>query len=239
MLFNIIYKKAGGSILKICFVTEGTVKDFARGAEFFSGADIVIFNAEGMGLVSYGKELTGETESFQEIAALSKKLNCVVIAGCDTETYGIMRRSAVICEKGKILGVSDMAHTIDESGYASGGGFRVYETEPAKIGLLVQEDLYFPEALRVLTLCDADIIINVFKEVKNHIPALMARSGAFANGVDVLTCASGYAFIADVKGELLFSSPQRISECEFSVEKDYHLVQARRKGCYREFDESY
>lgn len=226
--------------MKICFVTDGTVKDFAaKTADLYLKADILIFNAEGMGSVSYGKELTGETESFQEIAALSKKMGCVIIAGCDTETYGVMRRSALICEKGKILGVSDMAHTIDESNYVSGGGFRVYETEIGKIGLLVQEDLYFPETLRVLTLCDADIIVNVFKEIKNHIPVLMARSGAFANGVAVLCCACNYAFIADVKGELLYSTPKKISEIEFSVEKDYHLIQARRKGCYREFDESY
>ena len=226
--------------MKVCFVTEGSLDEFwETGIREVGSPDLLIFGFHGLRSLSYKKELDGETEYFQDIAILSKELGCAVISGCDTETYGIMRRSAVIADRGRILGVSDMAHAIDDSEFQSGGGFRVYDSSAGKIGLMVAEDLYFPETGRVLALCDADVIVSVFPVVENSLPQVMMRAAAFSNGVTVAMCATGYCQIADIRGEISLASGKKIVSAEIAPEKDYHLIACRRRGIYREFNTSY
>ena len=74
----------------------------------------------------------------------------------------------MVADKGKILGVTDMVHVIDDSEFVSGGNFRVYDTSVGKIGIILAEDLFFPESARVLATCDADIIVCIFKKLENY-----------------------------------------------------------------------
>ena len=226
--------------MELSFITNGTVNQvFEENLQKISGSDIVVFGFNGLGLVSYKKELSGETEYFHDLALVSKQLSSVVICGCDTDTYGQFRHSAVIADNGKILGVSDMAHSIDESEFVSGGNFRVYDTKAGKIGIIVAEDLFFPESARVLTLCDADIIICLFKKVEGYMPQIMLRAGAFSNGVPMALCAKNYACISDIRGKVIMSSSSEIVKTKISVEKDYHLISSRRRGLYKDFNSGY
>ena len=226
--------------MKICFCTRDSVNEAWRSKlDKISGNDLVVFGFNGLGLVSYKKELSGETEYFGDVAKLSKQLSSTLICGCDTDTYGVFRHSVVVADKGKILGVTDMVHTIDESEFSSGGSFRVYDTSAGKIGIIICEDLYFPESARALTLFDADIILCMFKKVENHIPNLMIRSGAFSNGVLMALCAENYTSISNIKGEILLASTAEIVNTDIKIEKDYHLIVSRRRGMYREFSSGY
>ena len=229
-----------GVDMQICFVTGGSF-DWAwqEKLDAISGSQLIVFGFNGLGLFSYKKELAGETEYFQDVAKLSKQLGSVVISGCDTDTYGVFRHSVAIADRGKILGVTDMAHSIDDGEFVSGGNLRVYDTGAGKIGIIVQEDLFFPETARVLTLCDADIIICIFKKVENHVPNLMLRAGAFSNGVLMALCADNYASVSNIKGEILLASPKDIIKTQLKIEKDYHLIVSRRRGMYREFSSDY
>ncbi len=200
---------------------------------------VLVFSFNGLGLVSYKKELNGETEYFQDVAKLSKQISSVIICGCDTDTYGVFRHSAVIADKGKILGVTDMAHTIDDSEFVSGGNFRVYDTSAGKIGIIIAEDLFFPESARVLTLCDADFIVCLFKKLENTMPQIMLRAGAFSNGVAMALCAKDYACVSDIRGNILVASSKEIVKAKIKIEKDYHLISSRRRGLYREFNSGY
>ena len=201
--------------------------------------DLLVFGFNGMGLVSYKKELGGETEYFQDIAKLSKQLSSVVICGCDTDTYGVFRHSAVVADRGKILGVTDMAHSIDDREFVAGGNFRVYDTGAGKIGVIVAEDLFFPESARVLTLCDADFIVCLFKKLDGVMPQIMLRAGAFANGVAMALCAKNYACVADIRGNISVASSADIVKAKVKIEKDYHLISSRRRGLYRDFNSGY
>jgi predicted amidohydrolase len=108
-----------------------------------------------------------------------------------------------------------------------------------QIGIIVQQDLFFPETARVLTLCDADIIICIFKKLEGYIPQLMLRAGAFANGVAMALCAKNYACVSDIRGQITFSSNSDIINTKIKIEKDYHLISARRRGLYRDFNSGY
>lgn len=226
--------------MKIIFVTADSVnRVWQERLTELGKQDLVVFGFNGLGLVNYKKELGGETEYFQDLARLSRQLSSVVVCGCDTDTYGVFRHSAVIADKGRILGVSDAVHAIDESEFVAGGTFRVYDTSAGKIGLVVAEDLFFPESARVLTLCDADIIVCLFKKLDSLMPQIMIRSGAFANGVAMALCAKNYAALADIRGDIKVAGSGDIIHAEIKIEKDYHLVSSRRRGMYRDFGSGY
>ena len=226
--------------MKVCFVTGSSLNGVWQDKiGKISGHDLLVFGFNGLGLVSYKKELEGETEYFHDVAKLSRQLSSVVICGCDTDTYGVFRHSAVIADKGRILGVSDMAHSIDNSEFVSGGNFRVYDTTAGKIGIIVCEDLYFPESARVLALCDADIIVCVFNKIESGIPQIMLRSGAFSNGVCMALCGKNYLSVADIKGEIIMASSADIVDGNLDLKKDFHLISSRRRGLYRDFNSGY
>lgn len=226
--------------MEICFITADSLDTVWQ--EKMSAAiksDVLVFGFNGLGLVSYKKELAGETEYFQDLARLSRELSSVVVCGCDTDAYGVFRHSAVVADKGKILGVSDMAHALDESEFVAGGNFRVYDTGAGKIGVIVAEDLFFPESARVLAMCDADIIICVFKKLEGPMPQIMLRAGAFANGVSMALCAKNYAAVADIKGNIVMSGGGKIVKSKIKIEKDFHLISLRQRGLYRDFNSGY
>ncbi len=226
--------------MELIMVTAGSINaTWQDNLDEISGAEVLVFGFNGLGLVSYKKELGGETEYFHDLARLSKQLSSVVICGCDTDTYGVFRHSAVIADKGKILGVSDMAHCVDESEFVAGGNFRVYDTSVGKIGIIIAEDLFFPEVPRVLTLCDADIIICVFKKIDSQMPQIMLRAGAFANGVAMAMCAENYAILSDIRGNIISAGSEKIIKAKIEIEKDYHLISSRRRGLYRDFNSGY
>jgi len=226
--------------MDVCFVTEGTVNGVWQDKLASIGKrDLLVFGFNGLGLVSYKKELSGDTEYFQDVARLSKQISGVVISGCDTDTYGVFRHSAVIADRGVLLGVSDMAHSIGDSEFMPGGNFRVYDTGIGKIGLIIAEDLFFPEVPRVLALCDADIIVCIFNKIEDAMPQIMLRAGAFSNGVAMALCAKNYACVADLKGDITVASASDIVKTEIKIRKDYKLISSRRRGLYREFGSGY
>ncbi len=221
--------------MKISFVTEQSLNTvWQERLTELTGQDLVIFGFNGMGLVSYKKELSGETEYFHDLARLSKQLSCVVVSGCDTDTYGVFRHSGVIADKGKILGVSDMAHSVDESEFVAGGNYRVYETSIGNIGLIIGEDLFFTESSKTLSLCNADFIICLFKKQENVMPQVVLRSLSYINGVPMALCSDGYSMLSDIRGNVAFATSQQHFSAELKIEKDYHEIGTRRRGLYRE-----
>lgn len=226
--------------MEVCLVTENTLNTVWQDKlQDLADSKVIVFGFNGLGLVSYKKELAGETEYFSDIAGLSKQTNSVVICGCDTDTYGVFRHSAVIADKGKILGVSDMVHSIDQSEFVAGGGLRVYDTHAGKIGLIVAEDLYFPEVSRVLSLCDAELIVCVFQKLDGVMPQIMLRAEAFCNGVPMALCAKNYAIVTDIRGNVTGASSSGLLKVDIKAEKDYKLISQRRRGLYKDFNSGY
>lgn len=220
--------------MNITFLSRGDYSEFVL-SELgkLRSPDVLVISHGILGAIDLISE-SREAGELYDLSLLSESLKCVVIAACDTHVMGVKRKSAVIFDSGKILGVSDMAHVIEESEYSPGGGFRVYDTSRGKIGLIIGEDLFFPEVARILTLCDSEIIICTYDKIYNHIPQLMLRAAAFSNGVCACMAAQGYVQVADISGAVICATDAKITECNIEIIKDYHLVMARRKGCYRE-----
>ena len=66
--------------MEICFVLKETLNAvWQEKIDEIAGSDVIVFGFNGLGLVSYKKELSGETEYFHDVAKLSKQLSSVIV----------------------------------------------------------------------------------------------------------------------------------------------------------------
>ena len=217
--------------MRICFVTSGDLATYSeRQADF--GAEIVCFSFMALGQVSYEKELKGETSLFEDVALLSKEGQNVVVCGCYSDSRGIRRKSVVVAERGRILGVSDMINRLDASEYRPGAGVKIYDTKAGKLGIIVAEDLYFPQVTETISLCGADCIVCIFEELNESLEQVLIRANAYTYGVPICLCAYGYAAASDIAGKLAFASPKSPSVFEMQREQEYHVVETRKRGFF-------
>lgn len=226
--------------MNITFVTCGKLSEFVlNDLTRLRNPDVLVFSNNVIEQLDLIKEIDGKTNVFYELCKLSETLNSVLIIGCDTEVLGILHKSAIVIDCGTLLGVSDMAHVLDDAKYNSGGCFRVYDTSKGKIGIIVGEDILFPEVPRILALCDSDVIICLFGKIYNSIPQVMMRSASYSNGINICMAAEGYVQISDIKGEIVCALDAKVLEYNLEIIKDFHLIQARRRGFYREIYSSF
>ena len=216
--------------MKIRFVCRGRLDEWKE--EWGGGEDLLLFGFEGIGEVSYEKELRGESGFFEEAALLSKTSKTTVVCGCVTDTRGHKRKSALVAENGRICGVSDMINAIDGE-IGCGAALRVYEVKTGKMGVAVAEDIRFPEVIKALALCGSDFIVCPFGRVTDGVERTLLRAYAYCYGTPIFFCGAGYCMIADADGEIAFASPERTAVFEFENRKQYHLIETRRKGFFK------
>lgn len=196
------------------------------------GAKLVVFSLKGLGTVSYENELDGTTEHFSDLAKLSKELKSVIIAGCDTDTYGAFRKSAVIADCGKLLGVSDGVYVTEGSEYTGGVNFIVYKTSVGKIGVIIEGDIYSFDAVKAMSLSDADIIVCVYGAIESFSVETVAKAESFLCGVPIVLCGKNYSFASDYRGETIYSSSMDVSVCDVELKKVFKEVYFKRHGAY-------
>jgi hypothetical protein len=216
-------------LMRICFVSEGEFGAYKTDCN--QTTDLVVFDMGRGGEVSYERELKGESAFFEEIALLSKIGKNLLVCGCITDTRGHKRKSAVVAENGRILGVSDMLNVIDDE-VGAGAGLRIYETKVGKMGVLVADDIRFFDAARALAACGSDFIVCPFGKVCDSLQSVLLRALAYENGLPIFFCGTGYSMIAGADGNIAFASPHSPVYTEFANVKEYHLIQTRKRGFY-------
>lgn len=207
-----------------CVVNEGVV-----GKADLPECDLAVYGFAGLGEVDFEKELTGDSEKFEEAALFSKKANCGLICGCKTVSRGLVRKSAAVADRGKLLGISDMNHVLDGEQFKSGVGLGFYRVNGCKIGLCIENDLLFPDTFKALSLCGCNAVVVILEEIKDGVPPLLIRAYSYLYGVPVIMCAGRTAYFADISGAIA-TSTQNMSLFEISTENRYHIVTTRTRG---------
>lgn len=207
--------------MKVCVVSGGAQK--------LPACDIALFGFNYLGEVDYESELTGKTDKFEEAARLSRANGCTVVCGCKTLSRGALRKSAAVADRGKLLGITDMNHVFGGEDYKSGAYLGLYSAGGYKLGLIIENDLYFPEGFRALASCGCNIILAVMESAQGGVPPLLARAYAYLYGVPVIMSAGNIAFFAETSGEVA-SSNQQITLFESDVQNNYRLVSGRLRG---------
>ena len=193
--------------------------------------DFALFGFGALGGVDYESELSGKTEKFEQVAKLSRAADCGVFCGCITDSRGLKRKSVAVASGGKLLGISDMLNVLDGEEYKSGASVGVYCVGGYKVGLCIDNDLYFPETVKACAMCGCNLLVVHAEEVADGIPPLLIRAYAYLYGIPVVLCAGGTAFFADVTG-VVASSNQDVAVFETSARNCYRCVTCRRRGIF-------
>lgn len=213
--------------MRICVLTEGQPSTTKK----IPDCDLLVVGFQGLGEVDYESELKGKTEKFECIARRSKALNCAVICGCKTNSRGLIRKSLATFDKGKLVAISDMNCVMDKEEFKSGAGLGLFTLGGYKVGLLVENDLYFPENFGSLATCGCNLVVCALETATDSMPATLTRAYSYAYGVPSVTCAGKVAYFADVTGEMA-TSFQGINVFEHSPKNEYHLITQRRRGLF-------
>ena len=208
-----------------CVVNDGSVAD----REALPDCDLAVFGFGGLGEVDYERELKGETDKFDKAAHLSKNADCGLICGCKTISRGLLRKSAAVSDRGKLLGISDMLHVFDSEEYKSGSSIGFYKVNGYKVGLCVENDLLFPDTFKSLSMCGCNAVVALLEELRDNVPPLLIRAYAYLYGIPVIMTAGKTAYFADISGAIA-TSTQNLTLFEVNPQNRYHLVTTRIRG---------
>lgn len=168
---------------------------------------------------------TGTSTVTAAAERLSYLSDTVVIAGISEK-----RKSVILADKGLVRGSCEMVH--DVGGNSGGGqGYRVFNTDAGKIGIIVQDDLFFPESARILSLYDCEIIVSVLDSYADG-AALMCRSNSFANGLNGVMSAYNSVTVTSYRGDIVYFNSGEISAFEIDIIRDRTFLNARKKSEY-------
>lgn len=213
--------------MKICVVSDKRRQMTVK----LPRCDVALFGFGTLGTVDYESELEGKSEKFEQTAKISHAAHCGVLCGCVTNSRGALRKSVAVASNGKLLGISDMLHVFDGEEYKSGATLGMYTVGGYKVGLCIDNDLYFPEVFKTCAVCGCNLVAVHAEEVSDGIPPLLIRSYAYLYGMPVVLCAGGTAYFADING-VLASSNQEVAIFETSPKNCYRLVTTRRRGLF-------
>lgn len=209
----------------MCVIAGDKVKD----AKNLPECDVAVFGFSGLGEVDYECELKGVSDKFEDVCRISKQTDCGAICACRTKSYGVMRKSVAVADRGRLLGISDMNHVIDCDNLKSGAGLGIYSLCGYKVGVCIENDLYFPDGIKALAMCGCNAVVAVLEEIKDNMPPLLIRAYSYLYGVPIVMCAGKVAYFSETSGAVA-SSVQPVSLFEINLKNSYHLVTTRQKG---------
>jgi predicted amidohydrolase len=148
-------------------------------------------------VAGYAMELSDEC--IQEFQNASRRLGICASPNVYLREQGrLFDASLMIGSDGTVQGVSKMVHIAQLPGFyeqdyysPSDSGFRVYDTQLGKIGIVVCFDRHFPESARTCVLRGAELILiptaNTIGEPRDLFECEL-RTAAFQNGVWIAMC---------------------------------------------------
>ncbi|MBE5743043.1 MAG: hypothetical protein E7360_07010 [Clostridiales bacterium] len=152
--------------------------------------------------VKYSKELKGETARLKHLASLSQKHEKTIVSAFDTDNFGIIRHSAGVFDNGKLLGISDMTVSYEDSGYMPGGGGKLYDVKCGKIAVAVGDDIYSFGLFKSFAVCGAEITVAICNQKKKEINSILIRAYSYLLGVPTVLIFDGGAYLSNVNGDL-------------------------------------
>lgn len=203
---------------------------FSADKTLFENSDIVVFGFNGIKRISYKQELSGVEDLLVKFSKLSKSTNKIIISATNTDNYGIIRKSLIVAEKGKILGISDMNIKLQGEDCSVGAGYRVYQTSVGRIGVLIGDDILDFDGVKAMTICDADIIILVTTESEKEEYNFILRAYSYLFGVPILALTATSVLASDINGEIVCGSRDNITKLILPTKKCFRLITTKRRG---------
>ena len=188
--------------MKISFLKGLSFDEFIKDkAQLKTDTDVLVISYGVLDTVRSELEIKGDTEIIMNLANLSRELNCVIFAGIDFDLYGEMRKSVVVCDSGKLCGISDTIYCADT--FTCSDVINIYETTRGKIGIIVDSDVYHAEIAHALKLYGAQMLVCVVssdmtENIYNHI-----MCASYDRGITVICATNDYGIAGGQKCELI------------------------------------
>ena len=166
------FGKKDENIKKVLSVLSDTEADLIVLPEFFATGYQFISKDE----VAELSEPVPEGYTTQLLSELSRQKGIYIAAGLPERNGDRFFNSAVLIGPGGVVGVYRKTHLFfEEKLFFSPGdtGFRVWDTEIGRVGIMICFDWFFPESMRVLALMGAEIIAHPANLVLPYCPAAM------------------------------------------------------------------
>ena len=141
----------------LCVVKNTSLNAFMLGYLPAVGrGDTLIFDAGCVKSVDMNAELRGESEFFARLIALSRDKECSVLLRSVFYAAGGVFNSVAVFDKGEVCGVSDEINP--RSACDPGSVLRCYNTSMGRLGVLIGEDLLYPELWARLAICAPSVV---------------------------------------------------------------------------------
>lgn len=215
-------------MLKLYLNTKNNI--FEVNSDSYKDDKIVIFNQNGLNKINYKNELNGSENLLTNFAKISKNTSKVIIAGAFSDNYGIKRKSSVIADKGKLLGIQDMCLSYNANSYSIGGSHKIFQTSQGKIGVVVDDDVYNLESVKAMSICDADIIVAIiFSEEKPQFSYLI-KTYSYLFGIPFVMLTKNSVLVSDINGEIISGGRSGEMHSILPIKKGYRLISLKKRG---------
>lgn len=189
-------------------------------------ADIVIIPSFVLGETNLQAELAGNTEKISALVQSSIKNKNIITAGMTAVIESRRYFSAVIIDKGTILGISDMVHTDDK--FQAGKALRLYRTSKGNIGIILDRDIYYPEVARAMLKGGADFLICIMQDARGKLPILASTHSATFNGLTCFVVSDTIFYGIDEMGNDILTSEQDDKAMRIQLFKNEKYINSLR-----------
>ncbi len=199
----------------------------------YSYADIIVFGFNSIGKITYKNELSWQEDNLIKLSKLAKNLKKTVILGAYTDNYGVIRKSVLVNDNGKILGIADMHVKRQDTAISIGYGYTIYQSQNGKIGVLIDDDLFSVEAVKSMSTCDVDLIVVISDKIDKSQYNYLVRSYSLLFGVPILFLTPNAITVTDCKGEILLNCTETEADIIIPTKKVYTYITTKQRGLHK------
>ncbi|MDR3263827.1 MAG: carbon-nitrogen hydrolase family protein [Clostridiales bacterium] len=180
---------------------------------------------------NYISEFAGKTENLKKFVKFSKDKRIIFIAATVSRLLGKYYNTAIVIHKGNILGVSDQTHKT-RSELTLGNNLKLYETDEGNIGILIGEDIFFPECAMALALGGADRIIYLSASEYGKDADIMLKASAIFCGMSIVAVFADFTIEYTNRGARNIIESEDLLIFESTVKKNDLYIKNRRQIVY-------
>lgn len=192
--------------------------------------------SDGVNIVPYGvineinfkKQLDGSAKQLVDMGKFSLKTGGVTLLASVSDNYGVKKRSVFVFGGGKLIGICDMNAYDDK--YSSAVGYKIFSVGSSKIGVLVDRDIYDPDAVKALAMCDASAIVNLYEGFSARKAEVLSEAYSYVYGVHFVHVSENSAYAYDCGGDKVFNENAENASFELSECKKCYEIKIKRKG---------
>ncbi len=191
-----------------------------EGDKLLKGADLVLIGRKAFPTLNYRRELSGQDTVLREMARLSKALAAPTAFEVLTDNYGQKRRSVALFEGGKLLSIADAQRPFDK-GESPSSGVKIIRLKSLKVGIAVSHDVKNVEVLKALSICESDVIINLYADIYDYSMANLVSAVGYLFGTATVSLTPSKCLAAAPGGATVFGGDGERGVFDLPIKKRF------------------